>query len=203
MDVVLITQPKLKHNEAILISKLFDAGLEKLHIRKPVHSVLEISYLLDSIPEDYWPNIVVHRHIELVEDYGLAGYHHADGEDIKVCSGTSSQSIHHLEDLSSFNSQLDYVFYGPVYRSISKKGYEPKVPISIVEETLSNLSKLTVRPKVYALGGVRRKKIIPLAQAGFDGLALLGSIWGHSDPVMAFRKFNDFYLESVKNPILA
>jgi thiamine-phosphate pyrophosphorylase len=197
MDVVLITQPKLKHNEAIFISKLFDAGLEKLHIRKPVHSALEISCLLDSIPEDYWPNIVMHRHIELVEDYGLAGYHHADGEDIKVCSGTRSQSIHHLEDLSSFNSQLDYVFYGPVYRSISKKGYEPKVPLPRVKETLRDLSKLKKRPKIYALGGIRRKKIIPIAETGFDGLALLGSIWGHSDPVKAFRKFNQSYLKSL------
>ena len=203
MDIVLITQPKNVQNEAVLICKLFEAGLEKLHIRKPAHSALGISLLLDSIPKDLWQNIVMHRQHELVNDYGLAGYHHQEGEEIKACSGTISQSIHYLEDLPSLNSKLDYVFYGPVYQSISKKGYEPKVPLSLVKETLSNLSKLSVRPKVYALGGVRRKKIIPLAQAGFDGLALLGSIWGHSDPVMAFRKFNDFYLESVKNPILA
>jgi len=203
MDIVLITQPKIVRNEAAIICKLFEAGLEKLHIRKPVHSALEISFLLDSIPKDLWPNIVMHRHHELVNDYGLAGYHHQEGEEIRVCSGTTSQSVHHLEDLPSLNTKLNYVFYGPVYQSISKRGYEPKVPLSLVKETLSNLSKFTVRPKVYALGGVRRKKIIPLAQAGFDGLALLGSIWGHSDPVVAFRKFNDFYLESVENPILA
>ena len=174
MDIVLITQPKIVRNEAAIICKLFEAGLEKLHIRKPVHSALEISFLLDSIPKDLWPNIVMHRHHELVNDYGLAGYHHQEGEEIRVCSGTTSQSVHHLEDLPSLNTKLNYVFYGPVYQSISKKGYEPKVPLSLVKETLSNLSKLTVRPKVYALGGVRRKKIIPLAQAGFDGLALLG-----------------------------
>ena len=203
MDIVLITHPKLKHNEAISISKLFDAGLEKLHIRKPAHSALEVSFLLDSIPKELWPNIVIHRHLELVDDYGLAGYHHGDGEEIKICSGTCSQSIHHLEDLPSSNSQLDYVFFGPVYKSISKRGYQPKVPLSLVKESLSNFSKLTERPKVYALGGVRRKKIIPLAQAGFDGFALLGSIWGHSDPVVAFREFNDFYLELVENLALA
>jgi thiamine-phosphate pyrophosphorylase len=203
MDIVLITQPRIVQNEAFLICKLFDAGLEKLHIRKPAHSALEISSLLDSIPKDLWSNIVMHRQPELVNDYGLAGYHHQEGEEIRVFMGTTSQSVHHLEDLSSLNTKLNYVFYGPVFQSISKKGYEPKVALSFVKETLSNLSKLTVRPKVYALGGVRRKKIIPLAQAGFDGFALLGSIWGHSEPVVAFRKFNDCYLESVKNPVLA
>lgn len=201
MDVVLITQPKLKHNEAIFISKLFDAGLEKLHLRKPIHSALEISCLLDAIPEHCLPNIVMHRHPKLVADYGLAGYHFADGEKIKSLSGTSSQSFHRLEDLLSINSELDYVFYGPVYRSISKKGYEPKVPLPVVRKTLSQLSEIKKRPKVYALGGIRRKKIIPIAEVGFDGIALLGSIWGHSDPVKAFRKFNESYLKSLLHEI--
>ena len=201
MDIVLITQPKLKHNEAILISKLFDAGLEKLHLRKPIHSALEISCLLDAIPEHCLPNIVMHRHPKLVADYGLAGYHFADGEKIKSLSGTSSQSFHRLEDLLSINSELDYVFYGPVYRSISKKGYEPKVPLPVVRKTLSQLSEIKKRPKVYALGGIRRKKIIPIAEVGFDGIALLGSIWGHSDPVKAFRKFNESYLKSLLHEI--
>ena len=201
MDVVLITQPKLKHNEAIFISKLFDAGLEKLHIRKPIHSMLEISCLLDAIPQDCLPNIVMHRHPELVADYGLAGYHHAEGEEIKSLLGTSSQSIHHLEDLFSLNPSLDYVFYGPVYRSISKKGYEPKVPLPEVKKTLTALSDEKKRPKVFALGGIRRKKIIPIAEVGFDGIALLGSIWGHSDPVKAFRKFNESYLKSLLHTI--
>ncbi len=201
MDVVLITQPKLKHNEAIFISKLFDAGLEKLHLRKPIHSALEISCLLDAIPEHCLPNIVMHRHPKLVADYGLAGYHFADGEKIKSLSGTSSQSFHRLEDLLSINSELDYVFYGPVYRSISKKGYEPKVPLPVVRKTLSQLSEIKKRPKVYALGGIRRKKMIPIAEVGFDGVALLGSIWGHSDPVKAFRKFNESYLKSLLHEI--
>lgn len=201
MDVLLITQPKLKHNEAILISKLFDAGLEKLHLRKPIHSALEISCLLDAIPEHCLPNIVMHRHPKLVADYGLAGYHFADGEKIKSLSGTSSQSFHRLEDLLSINSELDYVFYGPVYRSISKKGYEPKVPLPVVRKTLSQLSEIKKRPKVYALGGIRRKKMIPIAEVGFDGVALLGSIWGHSDPVKAFRKFNESYLKSLLHEI--
>ena len=201
MDVVLITQPKLKHNEAIFISKLFDAGLEKLHLRKPIHSALEISCLLDAIPEHCLPNIVMHRHPKLVADYGLAGYHFAEGEKIKRLSVTSSQSFHRLEDLLSINSELDYVFYGPVYRSISKKGYEPKVPLPVVRKTLSQLSEIKKRPKVYALGGIRRKKMIPIAEVGFDGVALLGSIWGHSDPVKAFRKFNESYLKSLLHEI--
>ena len=199
MDIILITQPKLKHNEANSLCKLFDAGLERLHIRKPVHSALEISCLLDAIPEHFLSNIVIHRHPELVADYGLAGYHHADGEKLRKCKGTCSRSIHSVDDLSSLENDLDYAFFGPVYKSISKKGYEPKVALPKVKEILTDISKNKNRPKIYALGGIRRKKIIPLSEVGFDGFALLGSIWGHSDPVDAFRKFNQSCMKSFFN----
>lgn len=197
MDIVLITQPRLKHNESHVISKLFDAGLQRLHIRKPIHSEIEIASLLDEIPNVFLSKIVMHRYPRLVADYGLAGYHHADGEEERSCSGTSSRSIHSLEDLSSVNELLDYAFFGPVYRSISKQGHEPKVPLAEVKKILTQNPKKKKRPKIYALGGIRRKKIIPLSDIGFDGFALLGSIWGKSDPVDAFRKFNQSCLRSL------
>ena len=45
------------------------------------------------------------------------------------------------------------------------------------------------KPLVYALGGVRRRKIPELFNLGFDGITLLGSIWGKKDPVNAFEKY--------------
>lgn len=196
MDITLISQPRLKHDEANVICHLFEVGLEKLHIRKPTHSALEISRLLDSIPDQFLSHIVMHRIPQLVNDYGLAGYHHADGEDMKDCRGTSSRSIHSLKDLSAVDGKFDYFFYGPVYKSISKKGYKPKVPLSMVKEVLDLISPIKNRPKVYAIGGIRRKKIMQLMETGFDGFALLGSIWSRSDPVDAFSKFKHHCEES-------
>jgi len=46
------------------------------------------------------------------------------------------------------------------------------------------------RPLVYALGGIRRNKISTIVETGFDGVALLGSIWGKPDPVVAYKEFN-------------
>lgn len=196
MDITLISQPRLKHDEANVICQLFEVGLEKLHIRKPTHSALEISRLLDSIPDQFLSHIVMHRNPQLVNDYGLAGYHHADGEDIKDCRGTSSRSVHSLNDLSAVDGNFDYFFYGPVYKSISKKDYKPRVPLSKVKEVLHLISPIKNRAKVYALGGIRRKKIMQLMEIGFDGFALLGSVWSHSDPVDAFRKFKHHCAES-------
>ncbi len=190
MDVLLITQPKLKNKEAHYICKLFEVGLKKLHLRKPSYDALQISRLLDEIPDHFLSSIVMHRHPKLVADYGLAGYHHADGEEVRSFSGSTSRSLHTLQDLASIHEDLDYVFFGPVFKSISKNGYEPKVPLEKIEEVIAEISTNKTRPKIYALGGIRRKKISTLKKTGFDGFALLGSVWGHSDPVNAFRKFN-------------
>ena len=38
-------------------------------------------------------------------------------------------------------NDLDYAFFGPVYKSISKKGYEPKVPLEKIKEVLAEISK--------------------------------------------------------------
>ena len=64
------------------------------------------------------------------------------------------------------------------------------MPLDKIEEVIAEISTNKTRPKIYALGGIRRKKISTLKKTGFDGFALLGSVWGHSDPVNAFRKFN-------------
>ena len=53
MDVLLITQPRLKNKEAHYICKLFEVGLKKLHLRKPSYDALQISRLLDEIPDHF------------------------------------------------------------------------------------------------------------------------------------------------------
>ena len=199
MDVLLITQPKLKSKEAYFIGKLFDAGLKKLHIRKPDYNAIQISRLLDEIPDHFLSRIVMHRHPELVADYSLAGYHHADGEVARNFCGTVSRSLHSLKDLVTIDEELDYVFFGPVFKSISKNEYRPKVPLESIKKVINEISKNKKRPKIYALGGVRRKKIALLKYAGFDGFALLGSVWGHGDPVNAFKKF----IQSCSHSLLA
>ena len=42
---------------------------------------------------------------------------------------------------------------------------------------------------IFALGGVRRRKIPELFNLGFDGVTLFGSIWGKKDPVAAFERY--------------
>ena len=94
------------------------------------------------------------------------------------CQGLRSRSLHKLDELRDTEEPLDYCFFGPVYESISKKGYLPKVQLPELGGVLYNFKKSkSQKPLVYALGGIRRRKIPELFNLGFDGVALLGSIW--------------------------
>ena len=187
---ILITSSSTNSGESGVLTDLFEAGLERLHLRKPDASPTEVRKLLDSIPEKHLKKIVVHRFPELLNEFSLGGYHLYSGESLIKTQGTISRSLHSLDELKNISEPLDYCFFGPVYESISKKGYVPKVSMPELGATLHTLKKAkTEKPLVYALGGVRRRKIPELFNLGFDGVTLLGSIWGKRDPVSAFEKY--------------
>ena len=187
---ILISGASIRDGETSILTDLFEVGLQRLHLRKPDCSAQEVSNLLSRIPEGYHERIVLHRHFELLKEFSLAGYHYYSGEKPMKFEGTKSRSLHKLDELKDFKEPLDYCFFGPVYESISKKGYVPKVSLPELGGVLYNLKKAkSKKPLVYALGGVRRRKIPELFNLGFDGVTLLGSIWGKKDPVSAFERY--------------
>ncbi len=183
--MVLISSPRMRSGEAGDLEEMFDLGLERLHLRKPDHSAKDISKILDKLPEKYLKKIVLHRVPELLEKYPLAGYHHTSNEKLREVSGSCSRSFHKVSNLRESKEKLDYSFFGPVYHSISKQGYGPKVSIESIREYFSSGN----RSPVFALGGIRRNKVKNLLEIGFSGVALLGAVWGRKDPIHALEGF--------------
>ena len=190
LHVAIISTPNLKDGEDKIMVNLFNAGVSKFHLRKPDHSPSSIARLLKKIPADYHKRIILHRAYELLNDFDLGGYHHRSDEKLKDVAGTRSRSLHKINELQIETDILDYVFFGPVFHSISKAGHKPKVTLSNLSSALEKLDMKGRRPLVYALGGIRRNKISTIVETGFDGVALLGSIWGKPDPVVAYKEFN-------------
>jgi thiamine-phosphate pyrophosphorylase len=190
--VILISASSLRDGESSIFYDLFDAGLQRLHIRKPDCKARDIAKILSSLPEVYHSRVVIHRFPELLKEFTVAGYHHYANEPLQEVPGTRSRSFHNLDELKQINEPLDYCFFGPVFESISKKGYVPKVSLPELGSVLFSLKKDqgVSKPLIYALGGVRRRKIPELLSLGFDGITLLGSIWGKKDPLEAFEKYH-------------
>lgn len=98
-----------------------------------------------------------------------------------------SASLHHI-NIKEIHNHLFYIFYGPVFPSISKKNYLPKKDINNLKFDLSIISK-SIEIPVIAIGGITDKNFYLPLNVGFAGIALRGYLWENEDPNLQFKKF--------------
>lgn len=188
MKLIVITTPHFFEGESRILSLLFQGGMEKLHLRKPKSNMDELRILLEAIPSEYYPRIVLHDHFGLVPEYKLAGIHlnnrnHMVPEGFK---GSISRSCHSLEEVQK-SRELDYVFLSPIFQSISKEGYGCGFPMDVLRQAASDG---IINEKVIALGGMDQSTIPLIEPLNFGGVAILGALWGnepsieHSDSII-------------------
>ncbi len=100
-----------------------------------------------------------------------------------------STSIHQLVDWPLWIDKVELVFYSPVFESISKPGYGPSLTLAEMQKEIEDIrSRYSNLPRLIALGGVQKANISKVQRAGFDGAALLGSLWNSPDPVQTFQE---------------
>lgn len=198
MNVVVITTDTYLPDEHKIIHALFNAGLQRLHIRKPRLTARETCNFIKAISEEHREKLVIHRHHELYAEMGLGGIHLSSidqdsNETLVLLNGIPatavSASLHSWTKLDRLPFSCSYVFISPVFNSISKPGYSASINM---DELMSIKTWQAARaiplPKVYGLGGVNATNISVLKQKGFDGAAVLGAVWQSPDPVAAFRE---------------
>lgn len=176
MKIVVITAPEFLQGEAGAVAALLDAGVWRIHVRKPGAGASEMSALLDEIPERCRSSISLHDCHELAARYGLGGVH-LNGRNPRPphgFSGLVSRSCHSFSELSEYASICDYMFLSPVFDSISKQGYRSHFSI---EDIRANACAGAVNDRVFALGGVSPENIRQVSDAGFGGAAVLGYLW--------------------------
>ena len=187
MDLLVITDTNVVDNEAWLINNLFDAGLQRLHLRKPYWNSSQFIDLLSGIKPFYYPFIALHQHHYLAEQFGINRLHYPESQRIntdaeiirlqKKDGYLLSTSVHDLNSLPSLEI-YEYVFLSPVFDSISKKGYLTNLPADL------KLTKSYKKPRVIALGGVELSNLGKLKIMGFDGAAVLGTLWNEPDKAL-------------------
>ena len=188
--LIVIADPMMRSDDAVLINALFDEGLEVFHLRKPSAAAAMIQELLEKIKHDHYAKIALHHHHELAERFGIKRLHYTEERRkkteekewslLKKQGFQLSTSIHQIEEASTITDLFDYAFFGPVFNSISKKGY-----MATVTENFIVPGKKT---KLVAIGGIDETNVSMPLQTGFDGVAVLGAIWQSSDPVKSFKQ---------------
>jgi len=176
MKLIIITSPNFIPDEARIITGLFRAGLDLLHLRKPDAGIHEVENLLQEIPLAYRKQIVIHDFFSLKDKFSLGGIHlnsrHPDVPE-NYC-GLLSRACHSLEEVETAVARFDYVLMSPVYDSISKQGYCS----GYSQEALRQAQAAgIINEKVVALGGICEANLAEIKSLGFGGAALLGDIW--------------------------
>ncbi len=176
MKLIVITMPCFFPGEGEILTVLLEAGLERLHLRKPGCTQAELRALLDAIPSVYHPQLVLHEHFDLTDIYNVGGIHlnRRNPEKTAHFGGSVSRSCHSIDELKEGDG-LDYQFLSPIFASISKIGYGNGFP----PETLQEASDAgIINEQVFALGGISADTLPKLRPYAFGGVVVLGALWG-------------------------
>lgn len=189
-EIILLTAPNTITAEHQQVEMLFQAGLSRLHLRKPAFDGVAYRTWLVALPQLYRKQVILHHHHTLAFELGLGGIHLTEAHKAvhtatqlrelrKRCdlNGMSlSAAIHDLDDLKQYGNYCDYVLVSPVFDSISKPNYRANTAL----DTRPFLGKYTCQ--LIALGGITATTAPQAKAMGFDGVAALGYIWNTSTP---------------------
>jgi thiamine-phosphate pyrophosphorylase len=197
MKIVVISQSKVLENEHDIITKLFEAGLGTLHVRKPRLRTKQLVEYIEKIPAHFHNRIIIHSHHNLASKYNLLGVHytrlHLEPNfrnwwrekklgfiKRKLVRTSSHNKLASLYDESDI--VYDYVFLSPIFDSITGKYqsgfYEDAIKAAVQKTGL----------KIVARGGIDVTRLEKVEELGLYGCALYSCIWNGPDPLEEFLK---------------
>ncbi|MFD1873922.1 thiamine phosphate synthase [Hymenobacter bucti] len=193
--LLLLSAPTAQLDEPRLLAELLAQDLGRLHLRKPGWPAAQLEALIQALPPQSYPRVVLHGYPHLVRQYQLGGLHltasqraAARRRPALLPGQTLSTSFHSLAEITRARRRYDYVFLSPIFDSLSKAGYASKFDLGELRHFFwTQAARPGYHPPVLALGGVEAQTISLVRQAGFAGAAVLGAVWQSPDPVAAFR----------------
>lgn len=185
MRLIVITDSPFTPREAERIRRLLDAGIDRIHLRKPQASEAEMRRLIEALPSSCYSRLTLQDRLPLAVEYGIGGIH-LNGRNPEIPAafrGVVSRSCHSLEELPAHPDET-YLFLSPVFDSISKAGYRA----AFTDEQLRQAAAQgIIGRRIVALGGIRPELLPQVNAYGFGGAALLGCVWRDTSP-SGFRK---------------
>jgi thiamine-phosphate pyrophosphorylase len=196
MKLAVISPPGVRDDELATVRALFDAGLERFHLRKPGWNEEQLARWLLELPESFHHKVFLHTHHALARRVAVGGLHFRDSLDciapVTLRSGMGhSRACHDAACLSAALGKFHAVFVAPIFPSLSKPGHGPLPDLELerIRSVLARSNESRKQTIAFALGGVTEARLLVCRNWGFDGVALLGAVWDAPNPVAAFRAF--------------
>ncbi len=190
--LIVISDSDFRSDEAKVVNELFQAGLDLFHIRKYGASEESLLKLINEISAEYHSRLVIHHNHEWGRAIGLNRFHYSE-IDRKAWKELNwiglrseviySTSVHSIEEYNELPDHFSYAFLSPVFDSISKADYKAG--------TFDFAKRRNKETKLIGLGGIQPDNVNQTIQMGFDGAALLGTIWNNTDPINEWNLCRD------------
>ena len=179
------------------VEACLDAGLKAVQLREkdlPVRDLLPVARNLRESTRRHGARLAVNDRADVALAVGADGVQRT-GASLPVAALRSisppgfliGASVHAAAEARAAELEgADFVFFGPVYDTPSKRPYGPPQGIAAIERVAS-----VVRLPVFAIGGVTPARVAELRRAGAAGVAVIGAVLGAERPGDAVKAFLD------------
>ncbi len=180
MKLAIMTKSTFFVEEDIIITSLFEEGLDALHLSKPGSSPMYTERLLSLLPEETYRKIIVHENYYLKQEYDLGAIHLDNPADMVPAGykGKYSRTCTNLAMLPEMKKKSNYVFLKNIFDCIEYKDDKSTFTLSQLEQAAR---QGLIDKKVYALGGMSLENINIAKDLGFGGVVVCGDLWNRFD----------------------
>ena len=173
------------------------AGLKAVQLREkdlPARDLLSLAQKLRESTRRQGARLFVNDRADVALAVGADGVHRA-GSSLPVSTLRSisppgvliGASVHSIAEARVAEPEgADFLFFGPVYDTPSKRRYGPPQGVAVLERVAS-----AVRLPVFAISGVTPARVAELQRAGASGVAAIGAMLGAGRPGDAVKAFLD------------
>lgn len=151
----------------------------------PVRGLLDMAYEFRKMTDEFGAKLFINGRVDVALAAGADGVHLGGGAlplravrktwGNKLMAGVSTHSVQ--EALEAEEAGADFVTFGPVFETSSKKKYGPPVGVAALGDAVSNLDI-----PVFALGGIKDGNVREVMDAGAYGVSMISFVLGAADP---------------------
>jgi thiamine-phosphate pyrophosphorylase len=132
--------------------------------------------------------LFVNGDVEIAREVGADGVHRPhsliilpeDAEGLQVAGSTHSP----IEARQAQDDGLDFIVFGPVYDTPSKRHYGPAQGLEALRQVVDAVSI-----PVLAIGGITPERVGEVRAAGAAGVAVISAVLTAESPALATRRF--------------
>ncbi len=176
-----------------VVAACLAAGLPAVQVREKDLPVAELAALARRLRTlNPPPFLIVNDRVDVALAVGGDGVQRTHAslsvEELRVIADKRVRvgaSVHSLEEAQAAAGQgAEWLFFGPVYDTPSKRAYGPPLGLTALERVAA-----AVTIPVIAIGGITAERVADVRRAGARGVAVISALLAADDPAAETKRF--------------